>query len=227
VAEVKDKLWGDVDQYINGLLAPPDPALTAALEASAKAGLPDIQVTPNQGKLLHLFARMIGARRILEVGTLGGYSTIWMARALVPGGRLVTLEIDPRHAEVARSNFARAGVADRVELRLGPALQTLPRLAAEPGGPFDLIFIDADKPGNPEYFAWAVKLSRVGSVILVDNVIRDGGVVNAASADPNILGVRRLNELMAREPRVSATEIQTVGAKGYDGFALALVVAEP
>ncbi|HTO91836.1 MAG TPA: O-methyltransferase [Candidatus Sulfotelmatobacter sp.] len=227
MAEVKDKLWGDVDQYINGLLAPPDPALTAALEASAKAGLPDIQVTPNQGKLLHLFARMIGARRILEVGTLGGYSTIWMARALVPGGRLVTLEIDPRHAEVARSNFARAGVADRVELRLGPALQTLPRLAAEPGGPFDLIFIDADKPGNPEYFAWAVKLSRVGSVILVDNVIRDGGVVNAASADPNILGVRRLNELMAREPRVSATEIQTVGAKGYDGFALALVVAEP
>ena len=226
-------LWADVDRYINGLLAPPDPALTAALEASAAAGLPDIQVTPTQGKLLHLFARMIGAKRILEVGTLGGYSTIWMARALPPDGKLITLEIDAKHAEVARANLARAGLADRVDVRLGPALESLPKLALASraqggaGGAFDLVFIDADKPSNPEYFAWALKLSRRGSVIIVDNVIRDGGVVNASSSDPNILGVRRLNDLIAREPRVSATEIQTVGSKGYDGFAIAVVLAEP
>jgi predicted O-methyltransferase YrrM len=216
-------LWTAVDRYITGLLAPHDPALESALEASAAAGLPEIQVSPNQGKFLNLLARLQSARAILELGTLGGYSTIWLARALPKDGRLVTLEADPKHAEVARANIARAGLAGIVELRLGPALETLPKLAAEGRGPFDLIFIDADKPNIPEYFAWALKLSRRGSLILVDNVVRDGAVIDATSADPSIQGVRRFNELLAAEPRVSATAIQTVGSKGYDGFAIALV----
>ncbi|KYG05092.1 methyltransferase [Sorangium cellulosum] len=219
--------WSAVDRYITDLLVPPDAALDAALEASAAAGLPPINVAPNQGKLLNLLARIHGARTILEIGTLGGYSTIWLARALPAGGRLITLESEPKHAEVARANLDRAGVADRVELRLGRALDTLPKLAAESRGPFDLIFIDADKPSNPDYFAWALKLSRRGSVIVVDNVVRRGAVVDPESADPNVQGVRRLYELLAAERRVSATAIQTVGAKGHDGLAVALVTADP
>jgi predicted O-methyltransferase YrrM len=215
--------WTAVDRYITDLLVPPDPALDGALEASDAAGLPPINVSPNQGKLLHLLARLQGARTILEIGTLGGYSTIWLARALPADGRLITLEIDPKHAEVARANIARAGLSEVVELRLGRALDTLPQLAAEGRGPFDLIFIDADKPNNPDYFAWALKLSRRGSLIIADNVVRNGAVINAASSDPSVQGVRRLNELLAAEPRVSATAIQTVGSKGYDGFAIALV----
>ncbi|HET6572790.1 MAG TPA: O-methyltransferase [Fimbriiglobus sp.] len=219
--------WTAVDRYITDLLVPPDPALAAAHEASAAAGLPPINVTPNLGKLLHLLARVRGARTILEIGTLGGYSTIWLARALPPGGRLVTLESDPKCAEVARGNIARAGLSDVVELRLGQALDTLPRLATEGRGPFDLTFIDADKPNNTDYFAWALKLSRRGSVIVVDNVVRDGAVADAASTDPAVVGARRLYELLATEPRVSATAIQTVGGKGYDGFAIAVVTAGP
>ena len=218
--------WTTVDQYINDMLVPSDPALDAALAASVAAGLPAINVAPNQGKLLHLLARAQGARNILEVGTLGGYSTIWLARALPPGGQLVTLEIDPRHAEIALSNIARAGLADRVVLRLGPALDTLPVIFAEGKGPFDFVFIDADKPGNADYFAWALRLTRRGSVIVVDNVVRKGAVADPASSDSNVLGVRRLNQLIASEPRVSATAVQTVGSKGHDGFALALVVAD-
>ena len=219
--------WTAVDRYITDLLVPPDPALDAALEASAEAGLPAINVTPNQGKLLHLLARVQGARKILEVGTLGGYSTIWLARALPADGYLVTLEVDPSHAEVARANFARADLLDVIDLRLGPALETLPQLFAEGRGPFDLIFIDADKPSNADYFAWALKLSRRGSLIIVDNVVRKGAVIDPGSDDPTVLGVRRFNEALAAEPRVSATAIQTVGSKGYDGFAIALVTGEP
>ena len=218
--------WAAVDQYVTDLLVRPDAALEAALQTSAAAGLPAINVTPNQGKLLQLLARLQGARTILEIGTLGGYSTIWLARALPKGGRLITLESDPKHAEIARANIARVGLADVVELRLGLALNTLPQLAAEGRGPFDLIFIDADKPSNPDYFRWALKLSRRGSLIVVDNVVRKGAVIDATSADPTIQGVRRLYELIAAEPRVSATAIQTVGSKGYDGFALALVTGE-
>jgi predicted O-methyltransferase YrrM len=219
-------LWTAVDRYITGLLAPHDSALESALAASAAAGLPDIQVSPNQGKFLNLLARLSSARAILELGTLGGYSTIWLARALPKDGRLVTLEADAKHAEVARANIARAGLAGIVELRLGPALETLPKLAAEERGPFDLTFIDADKPNIPEYFAWALKLSRRGSLIIVDNVVRDGAVIDATSDDPSVQGVRRFNELLAAESRVSATAIQTVGSKGYDGFAIALVIAD-
>jgi predicted O-methyltransferase YrrM len=218
--------WTAVDRYITGLLIPSDQALDAALQASAEANLPPINVSPTQGKLLMLLARMQGARNILEIGTLGGYSTIWLARALPADGRLITLEIDPNHAEIARRNIARAGAKKLVELRLGPALETLPQLSAEGRGPFDLIFIDADKPSNTEYFAWALKLSRPGSLIIVDNVVRNGAVIDEASADPRVQGVRRFNEMLAAEPRVIATEIQTVGSKGYDGFAIALVTAD-
>jgi predicted O-methyltransferase YrrM len=219
--------WAAVDRYLTDLFVPTDAALEAALETSAKAGLPPIQVAPNQGKLLQLLAQLQGARSILEIGTLGGYSTIWLARALPSGGRLVTLEADPKHAEVARANLARAGLSDVVEVRLGPALKTLPQLAVEGQGPFDFIFIDADKPGYPDYLAWALKLSRRGSVIIADNVIRKGAVVETASSDPNVQGVRRFNELVAAEPRLSVTAIQTVGSKGYDGFVMALVTADP
>ncbi len=217
--------WTAVDSYLNELLLPSDPGLDAALAASVAAGLPEIQVTPTQGKLLHLLARMQGAHAVLEIGTLGGYSTIWLGRALPRGGRLVTLELEPKHAEVARGNLARAGLADLVDLRVGPALDLLPQLAAEGRAPFDLIFIDADKVNTPAYFRWALKLSRRGTLIIIDNVVRKGAVADATSDDPAIQGVRQTLELLATEPRVSATAIQTVGSKGYDGFALALVVA--
>jgi len=219
--------WTAVDHYLTDLLVPPDPALEGALRASAAAGLPPINVSPSQGKLLHLLARLQGARTILEIGTLGGYSTIWLARALPAGGRLVTLEADVKHAAVARANIASADLADVVELRLGPALETLPQLAAEQPGPFDLIFIDADKPSYPDYFAWALRLSRVGSLIVADNIVRNGAVLDPTSDDPRVLGVRRFIEMLAAEPRVNATAIQTVGIKGYDGFALALVTEGP
>ncbi len=216
-------VWTAVDKYITDLLVPSDAALDAALQASSAAGLPSIQVSPVQGKLLHLLARACGVRQVLEIGTLGGYSTIWLARALPVGGRVITLEADPKHAEVARANFALAGLADMIESRLGPALETLPKLAAEGRAPFDLIFIDADKSNMREYFEWALKLSRAGSVIIADNVIRKGAVLDAASGDTDIQGVRRFNERLSSEKRVSATEIQTVGSKGYDGFALIVV----
>jgi len=219
--------WTAVDRYITGLLVPADAALDAALEASEAAGLPAIGVAPNQGKLLMLLAQLRGARRILEIGTLGGYSTIWLARALPADGRLVTLEANPEYAEVARGNLARAGLAGVVEVRVGPALETLPRLAEEGPAPFDVVFIDADKPSTPEYFRWALRLSRRGTLIVVDNVVRDGAVADAASEDESVRGIRRFNELAAAEPRVSATAIQTVGSKGYDGFALVLVTADP
>ena len=220
------KLWTAVERYLTDLLVGADPALDAALEASAAAGLPAHEVSPNHGKLLFLLARIQRARTILELGTLGGYSTIWLARALPAGGRLVTLEADQRHAEVARANVARAGLADLVELRVGRALETLPRLAAEGRAPFDLVFVDADKGSNPEYLAWVLELSRPGGLIVADNVVRGGAVVDAASGDPSVQGVRRFYELLAAEPRVSATAIQTVGSKGYDGFAIALVTPE-
>jgi predicted O-methyltransferase YrrM len=213
--------WKAVDGYLSERLVAHDRALEAALEASAAAGLPAINVSPTHGKLLHLLAKMMGARRILEIGTLGGYSTIWLARALAAGGRLITLEADARHAEVARANIARAGLDAVVELRLGAALDTLPHIT----GPFDLIFIDADKQNIPRYFEWALKLGRVGSLIVVDNVVRGGAVIDAASGDASVQGVRRFLDMLAGDPRVSATAIQTVGLKGYDGFALALVTA--
>lgn len=219
--------WAAVDRYITDRLVPPDPALDAALQASAEAGLPTINVAPNQGKLLWLLARIHGARSILEIGTLGGYSTIWLARALPQGGRLITLEADPKHADVARENLAAAGMEDVVDVRVGRALETLPQLAAENAGPFDLIFIDADKPNTPEYFGWAIKLARRGSVIIVDNVVRNGALIEAESEDPSVQGMRRLLELLASEPRVTATAIQTVGSKGYDGFAVALLTEGP
>jgi predicted O-methyltransferase YrrM len=218
--------WTEVDRYFVDLLAPPDAVLEDALRASAAAGLPPINVAPNQGKLLQILAQMHGARNILEVGTLGGYSTIWLARALPAGGRLITLEADPKHAEVARANLSRAGLAGVVEVRLGRASDTLPQLAAEGRGPFDFIFIDADKPGYCEYFAWALKLSRKGTVIIADNVVRNGAVSDPASADATVQGIRRFNQLLAAERRVSATAVQTVGSKGYDGFAIAVVIAE-
>jgi len=219
--------WTAVDDYITGALVESDEALDAALAASDAAGLPAIAVTPAQGKLLNLLARLANARRILEVGTLGGYSTIWLARALPSDGRLITLEYAQKHAEVARANIAGAGLADLVDVRVGEALDTLPQLAKEladeHADPFDLVFIDADKPNNADYFAWAVTLTRPGGVIIVDNVVRRGDVIDAHSTDPNVQGARRLTEVMAADPSVSATTIQTVGAKGYDGFAIAIV----
>jgi len=220
---VNPELWADVDRYIAANLLPPDPVLEEALRDSAAAGLPSIQVTPVQGKFLHLLARTVQARRILEIGTLGGYSTIWLARALPPEGRLTTLEIEPRHAEVARANLARAGLTDRVDQRLGRALDLLPQLAAEGAGQFDLTFIDADKAAIADYFEWAIRLSRPGGLILVDNVVRKGALADATSTDESVLGVRRLHSLLANDTRVSATTLQTVGAKGYDGLTLALV----
>ena len=218
--------WTAVDRYISDLFVPPDPALDAALQATADAGMPLINVAPNQGKLLHVLALAHGARTILEVGTLAGYSTIWLARALPAGGRLVTLEVDPKHAEVARANIARADLADIVDLRLGRALDTLPQLVAEGQGPFDLVFIDADKPNTTAYFEWALKLTRRGSLIIADNVVRDGAVIDASSTDASVQGVRRFNAALAAEPRVTASVIQTVGSKGYDGLAFAIVTGE-
>jgi predicted O-methyltransferase YrrM len=224
ISDELQKTWTAVDEYIDSQLVPPDAALDFARQTSEAAGLPQIAVTPSQGKLLHLLARSVGAVNVLEIGTLGAYSTIWLARSLGEGGRLVTLEADAKHAEVARGNIANAELSDRVELREGAALDTLPELAAEGLAPFDFIFIDADKENNANYFAWALKLARPGSMIFIDNVIREGEVADEASDDPTVLGVRRLNEALAKEPRVVATTIQTVGAKGYDGFTLALVL---
>jgi predicted O-methyltransferase YrrM len=220
---MSQELWTAVDEYLNESLLDADPILDAAREASLQAGLPNIAVAPNQGKLLYLLARMNAAKNILEIGTLGGYSTIWLARSLPAEGRLITLEADSRHAKVARANLYRAGFSDQVELRVGKAIETLPKLESESRGPFDFVFIDADKASMPDYFTWALRLARPGTVILFDNVIRDGEVVDPASPDPNIQGVRRLNEMLKSEDRVSATCIQTVGSKGYDGFTLAIV----
>lgn len=215
--------WTKVDRYVGALLAPHDDAVDTALRASREAGLPGIQVSPPQGKLLQLLARAVGAKRILEFGTLGAYSTIWLTRALPEGGRLITLEADPRYAEVARENIARAGLGAAVDLRVGPALDALPALEREDAGPFDLTFIDADKVHTPDYFAWALEHSRPGSLIVADNVVRDGTLADEGSDDPAVQAQRRLHEVLAAEPRVSATTIQTVGAKGYDGFTIALV----
>ncbi|SRR6266550_2621630 len=217
-----DEKWTAVDRYITELIVQPDAVLDAALEVSIAAGLPEISVTPSQGKLLYLLARIRRAGRILEIGTLGGYSTIWLARALPSSGCVVTLESDSAHAAAARTNIARAGLADIVDLRVGLALDTLPVLAAE-GQRFDLTFIDADKPNIPQYFEWALKLSNPAALIIVDNVVRDGAVIDATSEDPGVRGVRRFNELLRADKRVSATTIQTVGSKGYDGFTIALV----
>lgn len=216
-----DNHWAQVDAYIVDKLVTQDEALLQTLTANGLAGLPEHDVAPNQGKLLHLFARMVNARRILEIGTLGGYSTIWLARALPPEGSLVTLEADATHADVARKNIARAGLSEQVELRVGPALASLPQLP--PDAPFDLIFIDADKPNNPEYLSWALALSRPGTVIIGDNVVRDGAVTDATSTDDRVQGVRRFFDMMANEPRLSATALQTVGSKGWDGFSIAIV----
>jgi predicted O-methyltransferase YrrM len=217
---MSQELWTAVDHYIAEMMVPSDAALDAALQSSAEAGMPAIAVSPAQGKLLMMLAQMLGARRILEIGTLGGYSTIWLARGLGEGGKLITLEADPKHADVARSNIVRAGLADVVEVRVGRALDTLPGI----DGFFDLIFIDADKVSYPEYLQWAVKLARSGSVIVADNVVRKGAVIEADSSDQNVQGVRRFNEILAAETRLSATTIQTVGSKGYDGFTIARVL---
>jgi predicted O-methyltransferase YrrM len=222
---VAAETWTAVDKYVASLLAPHDEALEAALKASEEAGLPEIQVSPPQGKLLSLLAKTLEARTILEFGTLGGYSTIWLGRALPVGGRLITLEADPRYAEVAGRNIAAAGIGDLVDLRVGSALDLLPQLETEGAGPFDLTFIDADKVHSPEYFIWALEHSRAGSLIVIDNVVRDGRLADKASEDPAIQAQHRLHEQLAAEPRVEATTIQTVGAKGYDGFSIALVVA--
>jgi predicted O-methyltransferase YrrM len=224
---MNERLWSEVDRYFTDLLVRPDPVLAAALEASDDAGLPPINVADNQGKLLMLLALAQGARNILEIGTLGGYSTIWLARALPADGRLITLEAVPTHAKVARENIERAGFGKTVEVRLGRAIDTLPALAAEGRGPFDFIFIDANKSDYPEYFEWSLKLARRGTVIVADNVVRDGAVIDGHSRDANVIGVRRFMELVSLEPRVSATAIQTVGSKGYDGFAMAVVIDPP
>jgi len=215
--------WSAVDDYIASRLLSPDDALNATLAANAAAGLPGIDVSPAQGKFLHLLVRIAGARKILEIGTLGGYSTIWLARALPDDGIVVTLEANLRHAAVARANFARAALATRIDLRVGPALDTLPILESEGTAPFDLIFIDADKPNNPDYLAWAIRLGRPGTVIIGDNVVREGAILEPDSADPTVRGIRRFFDLLASEPRLSATAIQTVGGKGWDGFALAVL----
>ena len=217
------EMWTKVDRYFGDLLAPSDDKLDAALDANRKAGLPAIDVTALQGKFLELLVRVSGARRVLELGTLGGYSTIWMARALPEGGRLVTLEANPHHAEVARANLRRAGVEDRVDLRLGRGVESMRALHEAGAAPFDLIFIDADKAGYPDYLVWSLKLSRPGTLIVADNVVREGKVLDAASDDEDVRGVRRFLELVAAEPRLSATVLQTVGTKGHDGFALAVV----
>ncbi len=218
-----DDRWAEVDEFVGATIAPDDEALRHTVERCQAAGLPAIQVSPPQGKLLHLLARSIGARAVLEFGTLGGYSSIWIGRALPGGGRLTTLEADPAYAEVARENIAEAGLSDLVELRVGPALETLPNLKAEGAGPFDLVFIDADKVNTPEYFAWALDHTRPGALIVADNVVRDGTLAEAGSDDPAAIAQRRLHEQLAGDPRVSATTIQTVGIKGYDGFTLGLV----
>lgn len=222
-APTSEAPWTAVDHYIAGRLIRPDDVLRAVLAANEAAGLPAIDVSPLQGKFLHLIARIAGARKILEIGTLGGYSTIWLARAVPADGVVVTLEANHRHAAVARANFARAGLAARIDLREGRALEMLPSIEGEGIGPFDLIFIDADKENNPGYLTWAIRLGRPGSVIVGDNVVREGAIIAADDADPSVAGVRRFLDLLADEPRLSATAIQTVGGKGWDGFALAVL----
>ncbi|MEV6589485.1 O-methyltransferase [Streptomyces acidicola] len=224
MSRAESRIWNDVDAYLSALLAPEDEALTAALRDSDAAGLPHINVAPNQGKLLQLLAQVQGARRILEFGTLGGYSTIWLARALPEDGRLISFEYEVRHAEVARRNLDRAGLGRLVEVRVGPALQSLPKLADENPEPFDFVFIDADKANNRNYVEWALKLTRPGALIVLDNVVRAGRVTDADSDDPGIRGTRAALELIASHPRVSGTAVQTVGSKGHDGFALARVL---
>ena len=218
--------WTAVDRYITDKLQAPDAALETAVKANAAAGLPSIDVSPNQGKLLHLLALTKGARRILEIGTLGGYSTIWLARALPAGGRLVTLEVEPKHAAVAQGNLDRAGLSGMVEIRVGPAAESLARLVKEDAAPFDLIFIDADKKNIPSYLGWSLQLARRGTLIVVDNVVRDGANIDPATTEPDVEGVRSMFTMMGAEPRLSATAIQTVGVKGYDGLALAIVVGD-
>lgn len=220
---MSQELWTSVDNYLGEVLVRQDRHLDDAVAASDAAGLPPIQVSPPQGKLLGILIEMMAAKSILEVGTLGGYSTIWMARSLPSDGRVVTIEIDPKHAQVAQENFNRAGLAEKIELRTGNAREILPAMIDEGAGPFDFVFIDADKVSNPDYFGWALEMSRPGTVIIVDNVIRDGHVVEADSEDASVKGVRRLNEVMAGSPRVSVTALQTVGIKGYDGFSVAIV----
>jgi predicted O-methyltransferase YrrM len=217
------KLWAKVDRYIVDKLLPDDPAMAAIIVANAEGGLPAIDVSAAQGRFLELMVRITGARKILEIGTLGGYSTTWMARALPEGGKIVTLEYAPSHAEVAKANFSRAAVAERIEVRVGPALDSLPGVESDGLGPFDLVFIDADKPNNPHYLDWAVKLSRPGTVIILDNVVRDGGVIEKKSEDAGIKGTRAAFDLIGSHSRLTATALQTVGAKGYDGFAIAVV----
>lgn len=217
------EVWIDVDDYFGAALIRPDAGLEAALEANKAADLPAIDITPLQGRFLELLVRMTGTRRVLELGTLGGYSTIWLARALPKEGRVVTLEVEAKHAEVARKNIARAGLADRIQLRLGPALETLAAMGQEREEPFDFIFIDADKESYPEYLQWSLNLSRPGTLIVADNVVRDGKVIDPDNPDANIQGVRRFTDLIAAEPRLSATVLQTVSSKGYDGFTIALV----
>ncbi|MFC8938817.1 O-methyltransferase [Streptomyces griseoincarnatus] len=221
------RLWNAVDDYFTGRLLgdDPDETLTAALRESDAAGLPPIAVSPLQGKLLHLLARIQGARRVLEIGTLGGYSTIWLGRALPADGRLITLEYDPRHAEIAVRNIARADLAERVEVRVGPALESLPKLADEQPPPFDLVFIDADKANNPRYVEWALRLTAAGSLIVLDNVVRGGRVADPDNTDPDVVGTRAALEMFGTHPRLDATAVQTVGVKDHDGFALARVVS--
>ena len=220
---MNEKLWSEVDSYIVDKLLPDDPVMARVLEANRKGKLPAIDVSAAQGRFLELLVRIAGARNILEIGTLGGYSTIWMARPLPPGGRVVTLEYSKMHALVARANFQRAGLEDRIELRIGAALDILPGVESDGLAPFDLIFIDADKPNNSNYVDWAVRMARRGTVIVLDNVIRDGGVIDAGSGDPSIVGTREAFDLLGSHPRLKATALQTVGAKGYDGFAIAVV----
>lgn len=215
--------WALVDRYLQDLFVRADPALEAAAAARDSAGLPPLAVSPGEGQWLYLLARVQGARTILEIGTFAGCSTIWLARALPPDGRLVTLEADARHAALARANITRAGLAGLVEIRLGPALETLPRLVAEGAGPFDLIFLDADKRNNPGYLEWSLRLARAGTLIVADNVVRGGAVADPGTQDPDVLGVRRMNEMVAADPRLVAAALQTVGAKGWDGMALILV----
>lgn len=218
------EIWAKVDNYFGDLLAPEDKALAQSLDANREAGLPSIDVPALLGKFLELMVRISGARSVLEIGTLGGYSTIWLARALPAGGRVVTLEIDPKHAEIARANLKGAGVLDRVEIRVGKAIDTLREIQKSGADLFDLIFIDADKKSLPEYLEWSLKLSHPGTVIIADNVVRDGKVIQADSTDPDIQGVRRFTEMMAAEPRLCATAIPTVGARGYDGFSVGVVL---
>ncbi len=222
---MEQSMWTAVDGYLDATLVGPDAALDEALADTVTAGMPAISVSPTLGKLLHLLARTVHARRVLEVGTLGGYSTIWLARALPEDGRLVTLEVDPDNARVAAASIARAGVADRVDIRVGLAADTLASMGAAGESPFDLVFIDADKRSNPEYLDWALRLTHVGSLIVIDNVVRGGRVIDASTNDPDIVGIRRMNERIAAEPRLLASAVQTVGAKGYDGIAVALVIA--